>query len=164
MESHEVWAYAGRMCGRTIAVISVTAAIVAGEDRAPHTIAFGSFAPVRPTVFIAGPNGEGAKPLLREPNIDYNASFSQDGAWIVFTSERGRSADIWRVHPDGSGLERLTDHPSFDDQAALSPDGRTLAFLHTRRAGQYLAPRSCDSLVDQSHQGLLRRFSARVVS
>ena len=115
-----------------MALFALTAAILAGEDRAAHTIAFGSFAPLRPTVFIAGADGEGAKPLLREPGIDYNVSFSHDGAWIVLTSERGGSADSWRVHPDGSGLERLIDHPAFDDQAALSPDGRTLAFVSTR--------------------------------
>ena len=117
---------------RSIALSALTAAILAGEHRAPQTIAFGSFAPVRPTLFIADANGRDAKPLLREPDVDYNASFSHDGAWIVFTSERAGSADIWRVHPDGSGMERLTDHPAFDDQAALSPDGRTLAFISTR--------------------------------
>ena len=50
----------------------------------------------------------------------------------MFTSERNRSADIYRAHPDGTGLERLTDDPSFDDQAALSPDGRTVAFVSSR--------------------------------
>jgi Tol biopolymer transport system component len=132
MESSALLAHDGSMTVRSVAFFALTAAILAGEDRAPHTIAFGSFAPVRPTIFIAGANGEGAKPLLREPGMDYNASFSHDEAWIVFTSERGGSADIWRVHPDGSGLERLIDHPAFDDQAALSPDGRTVAFVSTR--------------------------------
>jgi Tol biopolymer transport system component len=69
---------------------------------------------------------------LASPGLDYNASFSHDGTWIVFTSERGGSADIYRVHPDGSGLEQLTRDPAFDDQGVLSPDGRTLAFVSTR--------------------------------
>ena len=54
---------------------------------------------------------------------------------ILFTSERGGSADVYRVHPDGSGLQQLTSATSYDDQAALSPDGRTLAFVSTRGAG-----------------------------
>ncbi|MGB6449546.1 MAG: hypothetical protein WBE92_02220 [Steroidobacteraceae bacterium] len=69
------------------------------------------------------------------PGPNYNPSFSWDGRWIVFTSERFGSADVFRVHPDGSGLERLTDSPAFDDQGALSPDRRTLAFVSTRDGG-----------------------------
>jgi TolB protein len=56
-----------------------------------------------------------------------NASFSKDGKWIVFTSDRAGSADIYRAHPDGTGLERLTDDPAFDDQSTLLPDGRSMA-------------------------------------
>lgn len=85
------------MTVRSMALFALTAAILAGEDRAPHTIAFSSFAPVGLTVFIAATTGEAAKPLLRKPGMDYNAWFSHGGAWIVFTSERGGSADIWRV-------------------------------------------------------------------
>ncbi|HEY6455485.1 MAG TPA: hypothetical protein VIY90_09430 [Steroidobacteraceae bacterium] len=66
---------------------------------------------------------------------DYNPSFSYDGRWIVFTSEKFGSADVFRVHPDGSGLERLTDSAAFDDQGTLSPDGRTLALVSTRDGG-----------------------------
>jgi Tol biopolymer transport system component len=53
----------------------------------------------------------------------------------VFTSERGGSADIFRVRADGTALERLTDSPAFDDQAALSPDGGSLAFVSSRGDG-----------------------------
>jgi Tol biopolymer transport system component len=67
--------------------------------------------------------------------LEYNASFSHDGQWIVFTSERHGSADIFRVRVDGMALERLTDDPAFDDQAALAPDGNSLAFVSTRAAG-----------------------------
>jgi Tol biopolymer transport system component len=70
--------------------------------------------------------------LLSHAANDYNASFSADGRWVVFTSERDGSADLYRVHPDGTGLERLTDYIGFDDQGALSPDARVLAFVSTR--------------------------------
>ena len=86
-------------------------------------------------LFLADPDGRNERPLLAGSGSNYNPSFSADGRWIVFTSERFGSADLFRVHPDGSGLERLTDSPAFDDQAALSPDGRTLAFVSTREGG-----------------------------
>src|SRR5262249_12246944 len=80
-------------------------------------------------------DGNNERPLFAASSYDYNASFSADGKWIVFTSERGGSADIYRMHPDGSGLEQLTTGPTYDDQGALSPDGRTLAFVSTRGGG-----------------------------
>jgi Tol biopolymer transport system component len=97
-----------------------------------YRIAFASFAPLDTDVFIADADGSNARPFLAHPGLDYNASFSRDGSWIVFTSRRDGSADIYRAHPDGSGLEQLIDHPAFDDQAALSPDGKSLAFVSSR--------------------------------
>ena len=97
-----------------------------------YTIALASFAPLNTDIFIAAADGSDPKPLLPHPDLDYNASFSPDGQWIVFTSTRNGSADIYRAHPDGSGLARLTADPAFDDQGALSPDGRSLAFVSSR--------------------------------
>ena len=97
-----------------------------------YTIAFKSFAPNNTDIFIADADGNHARPLVPDPTLDYNASFSTDGRWVVFTSHRSGAAKIYRVHPDGSGLERLTDGPAFDDQGALSPDGKRLAFVSSR--------------------------------
>ena len=97
------------------------------------TIAFASLTGVHPNVFIADADGSNARPLLAPNDYDnFNASFSQSGDWVVFTSDRSGSADVYRVHADGSGLERLTDNPAFDDQGVLSPDGSSLAFVSTR--------------------------------
>jgi TolB protein len=97
-----------------------------------YTIAYGSLGPVDTDIFLADADGANAEPFLPYPGRDYNASFSVDGRWIIFTSEREGSADIYRAHIDGSALSRLTDDPAFDDQAALSPDGRSLAFVSSR--------------------------------
>lgn len=102
------------------------------DPKAGYAIAFASFAPLNTDIFVGDADGGNAKPLLAHAASDYNASFSRDGKWIVFTSERNGSADIYRVRPDGSGLERLIDDPAFDDQAALSPDGKFLAFVSSR--------------------------------
>src|SRR5690348_9118347 len=103
--------------------------------RAKERILLHRIGPSRSTLFIARTDGSDERPLLPKSGFDYNASFSADGKWIVFTSERGGSADIYRVHPDGSGLERLTDDPAYDDQGALSPDGKQLAFVSSRGTG-----------------------------
>src|ERR1700693_1614084 len=99
----------------------------------PARLLFSRVGPTRIGLFLANANNSNERALLPADSLDYNPSFSTDRKWIVFTSERGGSADIYRVHPDGSGLERLTDDPAFDDQGALSPDGSTLAFVSSRK-------------------------------
>ena len=105
--------------------------------QAQQVIMFSSEAtPVQAQLFIANGDGSGERPLLPLMGMDYSPSFSADGKWVIFTSERNGSADIYRVHVDGSDLERLTDDPAFDDQAVLSPDGKTLAFVSSRGTGR----------------------------
>jgi TolB protein len=123
-----------RMAG--IATMTCLGAIVVIAWRtaaAPdYTIAFKSFAPNNTDIFIADGDGQNAHALVPHSSLDYNASYSRDGKWIVFTSHRSGPAKIFRVHPDGSALEQLTDGRAFDDQGSLSPDGKTLAFVSSR--------------------------------
>jgi TolB protein len=95
-------------------------------------VGFAGFGPLNADVFVADADGSNPRPFLPHPAQDYNASYTADGRWIVFTSERAGSADIWRARANGTGLERLTDDTAFDDQAAASPDGRSIAFISSR--------------------------------
>lgn len=104
-----------------------------GNPKVTYRLAFASFSPLNDDIFIADSDGSNARPLLPGPSQDYNASFSNDGKWIFFTSDRNGSADIYRVHPDGSGLEQLTNDPAFDDQGSESPDGKMIAFVSSRK-------------------------------
>jgi TolB protein len=117
--------------GPTLLLLSATTPVLYAKER----ILVHRIGPSDSTLFIAKTDGSDERLLLPKSALDYNASFSADGKWIVFTSERGGSADIYRVHPDGSGLERLTDDTAYDDQAALSPDGKQLAFVSSRGTG-----------------------------
>ena len=118
---------------RTWGCVCLAATVTAVRATEPkYTIAYSGFAPLNAEIFVADADGRNPRPLFPGPEEDFNASFSHDGDWIVFTSQRNGSADIYRAHPDGTHLERLTDDPAFDDQGALSPDGRSLAFVSTR--------------------------------
>jgi Tol biopolymer transport system component len=86
-------------------------------------------------LFIANGDGSAERKLKSGGKMDYDAMFSADGKWIVFTSERNGPANIYRIHPDSSGIERLTDDDGFDDQASLSPDDNQVAFVSTRGSG-----------------------------
>jgi Tol biopolymer transport system component len=139
------WPGAGELQGRLEGERSSTslphfgqvgaAAKVQQVPTADYTIAFASLAPWDLDVFIAQADGSDPQPLVPHPDLDYNATFSPDGQWIVFTSHRDGNAELYRVHPDGSALQRLTAHPAFDDAAAFSPDGKRLAFV-SNRSGQ----------------------------
>src|ERR1700730_3748300 len=102
---------------------------------AANRIYLNRIGPSASELFIANADGTGEHKLFATTGFDYDASFSTDGKWVVFTSERNGSADVYRVHADGSGLERLIDDAAYDDQASLSPDGNRLAFVSTRGSG-----------------------------
>jgi Tol biopolymer transport system component len=96
--------------------------------------------PVTSELYVANADGSDEHKLLPTAGFDYHASFSKDGKWIVFTSERvglGQS-DIYRVKIDGTGLQRLTDHIAVDDAAAFSPaDSDVIAFVSSRAGNGY---------------------------
>lgn len=86
-------------------------------------------------LWIANADGTDATKLLGNQTapFDFHASWSADGEWIVFSSERradGQS-DVYRVKPDGTGLETLVAQDSFEDAGTLSPDGTKLAYVST---------------------------------
>jgi Tol biopolymer transport system component len=117
-------------------LIFAAAALGAGrEAHAQDRVYVDQYGPLRSELFIADAEGRNPHKLVPGNERDYNASFSLDGEWVVFTYERTGSADVFRVRADGSALERLTDSPAFDDQGALSPDGRSLAFVSSRGDG-----------------------------
>jgi len=127
-----------------------------------HRILFSRVGPVSARLFVADTDGNDERALLPLTGLDYSPSFSADGRWVVFTSERFGSADIFRVHPDGKGLERLTDDPAYDDQGTLSPDNKILAFVSSRATGRAhvwlmdLATLRCRNLTGEAASGDFR--------
>jgi len=119
-------------CAALLALLAAPAA------RSQSVLLMNRIGPSKEQLVIADADGAHEHPLLagKLAGFDYDASWSFDGRWIVFTSERDAAgtgqADIYRVHPDGTGLERLTADPAMDDQGELSADGKRLAFVSTR--------------------------------
>ncbi len=92
--------------------------------------------PVSSELYISNADGTGERKLIPSTGFDYHASFSKDGQWVVFTSERDGAgqSNLYRVKVDGTGLERLTDHIAVDDAAVFSPtDPNVIAFVSSRR-------------------------------
>lgn len=98
-------------------------------------------APATSEIYVANADGTGETLLLGNSSaFDYHASWSPDGQWVTFTSERGGDgqSDLYRVRADGSGaVEAVVATPSFEDRLVLSPDGATGAYVST--ANGYVA-------------------------
>jgi Tol biopolymer transport system component len=131
--------YSARLVFFLMAGSVCLALLIAQEKTVPRAevdrIYVDQYGPSRSELMIADADGRNAHKLIPGAELDYNASFSSDSRWVIFTSERHGSADIFRVRADGTGLERLTDSPVYDDQAALSPDDQSVAFVSTRDQG-----------------------------
>jgi Tol biopolymer transport system component len=125
---------------RSVLVAAAGALLLAGtvlQAQARQVMLMNRIGPSKLVLYVANADGSGERPLLASSSgRDYDASFSADGKWIVFTSERDGEgdgqADIWRVRADGTGLERLTSDTSMEDAGRLSPDGSKLAYVSTK--------------------------------
>ncbi|KAF9698128.1 hypothetical protein EKO04_003422 [Ascochyta lentis] len=91
-------------------------------------------APGTSELYIANADGSDERKLLgNDSTFEYHASFSPDGSWIAFTTERNGdgNSDIYRVRVDGTGLTKIVATSSFEDAAAISPDGTKVAYVST---------------------------------
>jgi Tol biopolymer transport system component len=90
--------------------------------------------PTASQIYVANADGSNERKLIDSGTLDYNASFSADGEWVVFTSERDGlgNSNVYRARADGTQVERLTDSSAVDDAAVMSPDGSQVAFVSSR--------------------------------
>jgi Tol biopolymer transport system component len=104
---------------------------------AAERIVYSSLRPGNWDIYYFASAGAPARRLTDHPGLDYDAVFSPDGRWVVFTSERRGNPDLYAIDLEsapGSATPTahlLIDSDAMEDQAAFAPDGRTLAFVST---------------------------------
>ncbi|KAF2193134.1 tricorn protease N-terminal domain-containing protein [Zopfia rhizophila CBS 207.26] len=97
-------------------------------------------APSVSNIYIANADGTNEVKVLGNNSFyEYHASWSLDGQWISFTSERNGdgNSDLYRVRIDGTGLEPVMTTPAMEDNMVISPDGTKAAYVST--ANNYTA-------------------------
>ncbi len=62
----------------------------------------------------------------------YLHGWSPDGKFVVFTGQRNKEFDIYRIGADGSAETRLTNAPGLDDGPEYTPDGKYIYFNSVR--------------------------------
>ncbi len=68
--------------------------------------------------------------------IDTEGSWSPDGRYIYFTSDRSGGPQVYRVSANGGSAERVTFEGSYNARPRVSPDGEKLAMVHLQN-GKY---------------------------
>src|ERR1700759_501080 len=123
----------------TVSLAACAAAVAAvrapapADAHGPERIVYVSFRPSNWDIYYFDKRGGEPRRLTDDLSLDYDPAFSPDGRWLVFTSERRGSADLYALDLKAGGPPRLLiESDAMEDQAAVSPDGKTIAFVSTR--------------------------------
>lgn len=79
-------------------------------------------------LFLIDLVSRGVVPLVQEAGDDISPSWSPDGSWIVFASNRAGNYDLYRVRRDGGELVRITFEPQHEEDPDWSPTGQGIVF------------------------------------
>jgi Tol biopolymer transport system component len=119
-------------------------------------------------IVIANADGSGAFRLVGGHRNNGDASFSPNGRWVVFDSDRaGFQSAVWRIRTNGSGLTRLTPPTVEGFFPSWSPDGRHILFTDNyNRPGSNVFVMTSDGLARRQlthfaagHQGGFATYS-----
>ena len=79
-------------------------------------------------IFTANPDGSDVKQLTTAPGYDAEATISEDGKKIVFTSLRNGDLDIYTMDANGKHVKQLTHELGYDGGPFFSPDRKWIIY------------------------------------
>jgi Tol biopolymer transport system component/DNA-binding winged helix-turn-helix (wHTH) protein len=76
-----------------------------------------------------------------DPGLQNGATWSPDGRFIAYSSNRGGKFDVWVQAADGGNAVQITHEPGQNWQAEWSPDGKYIAYRSEyETGGLYIVP------------------------
>jgi Tol biopolymer transport system component len=92
-------------------------------------------------IFEGNPDGSGLVNLTKSPGYDAEGSYSADGKYIVFCSNRSGkdNLELYIMDADGSNVRQLTKAPGcYNGGPFFSPDGKQVIFRSDRKKKDHL--------------------------
>ena len=86
---------------------------------------------------VSADGGGGATRLTSSSAIDTEPNYSADGQWILFTSDRGGSPQIYRMPASGGQPQRMTFEGAYNVSPRHSPDGKSFVFVQRNGGGRF---------------------------
>jgi TolB protein len=106
---------------------------VTGGDLPRERIVYTTVRPANWELYLFEKGSSSPKQITNDPALDYDATFSPDGRWIVFCSERSGGPDLYALDLEHAGsLKPLTRGPFMEAAPAFTPDGKSLLFVSDR--------------------------------
>lgn len=86
-------------------------------------------------IYLANADGSNITKLTRETSWDNAWSWSPDGQWITFASDRDGNWELYRMSREGGQVTRLTNNPAQDGWPSWTADGKQIVFTSDRVGG-----------------------------
>jgi TolB protein len=90
-------------------------------------------------IYVLDINSRRTTRLTTHRAIDTEGTWSPDGEYIYFNSDRSGGPQIYRIRATGGSPERVTFEGSYNARPRLSPDGSKLAMVHNDRGNFRIA-------------------------
>lgn len=103
-------------------------------------------------IYTARADGTDLKPLTSNGAYNAEATVSNDGRKIIFTSTMDGDLELYTMNIDGTGLHRITHRIGYDGGAFFSPDGKYIVW----RAGYPTTAADSTDYLTLLHERLVR--------